>query len=78
VFNLGNPKETVGFTTTKLPTSHQSDYPDATDLAPLALVGLLFLGQPLALPAVLFSGGTVVFPLATEAVLASAAACMTL
>ncbi|KAF2805435.1 uncharacterized protein BDZ99DRAFT_574380 [Mytilinidion resinicola] len=78
VVNPANPTETVGFTTTKLPAAHRSDYPDATDLAPLALLGLLFLGAPLELPALLFGGGVVVFPFASEAVLASAAAWLAL
>ncbi|KAF2489094.1 hypothetical protein BU16DRAFT_567278 [Lophium mytilinum] len=78
VVNPANPTESVGFTTTKLPAAHRSDYPDATDLAPLALLGLLFLGAPLDLPVLLFGGGVVVFPFASEAVLASAAAWLVL
>ncbi|PVH97993.1 hypothetical protein DM02DRAFT_730159 [Periconia macrospinosa] len=68
VTNPKNPRESVSFGTAKVPTDKRLDLPgDVSDLAPLAL---LLLGFPF--PVLLFSGFTVVFPIAEASVLTTA------
>ena len=58
VINPFNPQQSVAFSKTTIPPNQRTDFPDGSDLAPLAL---LFSGFPSLV--LLFASFTAVFPL---------------
>ncbi|PGH21654.1 hypothetical protein AJ80_03087 [Polytolypa hystricis UAMH7299] len=82
-FVVPTTTETLTFNPRTDPTSdHYSsrrrDFPDATDLAPLVLLGAFLFGSAFPLPVLLFGANTIVYPVGSAAALASAASWLTL